>query len=75
MMRFTNHSGRAIHHGSASALAVVFRAWSIQAGVPASELIAQRTAEGHVENILAKRVLETKGKMPSLAPAAPGAKP
>jgi parvulin-like peptidyl-prolyl isomerase len=28
-----------------------------------------------VDNILAKRVLETKGKMPSLAPAAPGAKP
>lgn len=28
-----------------------------------------------VDNIMAKRLLETKGKMPSLAPAAPGAKP
>lgn len=31
--------------------------------------------DAKVENVLAKRIIETKGKMPSLAPAAPGAKP
>jgi hypothetical protein len=36
-----NHGGRAVHYGSASALAVVFRAWSIHADIPASDLVAE----------------------------------
>jgi hypothetical protein len=36
-----SHGGRALHYGSATALAVVFRAWSIHAGIPASDLVAE----------------------------------
>jgi hypothetical protein len=36
-----NHSGLALHHGCASALAVVFRAWSVQDDIPGSDLIAE----------------------------------
>jgi peptidyl-prolyl cis-trans isomerase SurA len=32
-------------------------------------------SDAKVDNVLARKVLETKGKMPSLAPAAPAAKP
>lgn len=41
--------------------------------IRAAYLTALRN-DAKVENVLAKRVLETSGKMPSLAPAAPGAK-
>ena len=36
-----NYAGRALHYGSASALAVVFRAWSVRAAIPASDLVAE----------------------------------
>jgi peptidyl-prolyl cis-trans isomerase SurA len=42
--------------------------------IRAAYLTALRN-DAKVDNILARKVLETKGKMPSLAPAAPGAKP
>lgn len=34
-----NHGGRGLHYGCATALAVVFRAWSVQADIPASDLV------------------------------------
>lgn len=42
--------------------------------IRAAYLTALRN-DAKVDNILARKVLETKGKMPSLAPAAPAAKP
>ena len=42
--------------------------------IRAAYLTALRN-DAKVENVLSKRIIETKGKMPSLAPAAPGAKP
>jgi hypothetical protein len=36
-----NHGGLTLHHACASALAVVFRARSIRAGIPASDLVAK----------------------------------
>jgi hypothetical protein len=36
------YAGRTLHYGSASALAVVLRAWSVRADIPASDLVAER---------------------------------